>query len=100
MGDSDDEDDPLDAGSVVSFELGDVVDLHGFAPRDLPELVAVALDAAAARGLRHLRLIQGRGIGVHREIVRACLARDDRVAAFADAPAEAGGWGATCVTLK
>jgi dsDNA-specific endonuclease/ATPase MutS2 len=37
---------------------------------------------------------------VQREIVRAVLARTEFVAAFGDAPAEAGGWGATVVTLR
>jgi dsDNA-specific endonuclease/ATPase MutS2 len=32
--------------------------------------------------------------------VRAILARTDFVADFRDAPAEAGGWGATVATLR
>ncbi len=54
-----------------------------------------------ARDLRliALRIIHGRGIGVQRETVRRVLARTEFVAAFADAPADAGGWGATVVTL-
>jgi len=85
---------------VVVVELGDVVDLHGFRPRDVPEIVRAALDEAEARDRRELRLIHGRGIGVQREIVRALLARDPRVLAFRDAPPEAGGRGATCVTMR
>jgi dsDNA-specific endonuclease/ATPase MutS2 len=85
---------------VVVVELGDVVDLHGFQPRDVPEIVRAALDEAETRGRRELRLIHGRGIGVQREIVRSLLARDPRVLAFRDAPPEAGGRGATCATLR
>jgi dsDNA-specific endonuclease/ATPase MutS2 len=51
-------------------------------------------------GFRALRIIHGRGIGVEREMVRAVLARTEFVADFRDAPAEAGGWGATIVTLR
>ena len=42
----------------------------------------------------------GRGIGAQREAARAMLARTDFVAAYGDAPADAGGWGATVVTLR
>ena len=86
--------------AIVVLELGDVVDLHGFRPRDVPEIVRAALDEAEAQGRRELRLIHGRGIGVQREIVRALLARDPRVLSFHDAPVSAGGWGATCVVLR
>jgi DNA-nicking Smr family endonuclease len=58
------------------------------------------LDAAYARGLRDVRIIHGRGIGVQRQAVRALLARDPRVEAFGDAPEHAGGWGATWVRLR
>jgi dsDNA-specific endonuclease/ATPase MutS2 len=51
-------------------------------------------------GFKALRIIHGRGIGVEREMVRAVLARAEFVADFRDAPAEAGGWGATIVTLR
>jgi dsDNA-specific endonuclease/ATPase MutS2 len=85
---------------AVEFEFGDVLDLHSFPPAALGEIVDAWLDAAAAAGRRELRLIHGRGIGVQRERVRAQLSRDRRVLAFGDAPGDAGGWGATLVTLR
>jgi dsDNA-specific endonuclease/ATPase MutS2 len=51
-------------------------------------------------GFRALRIIHGRGIGVQREMVRAVLARTPFVKEYGDAPAEAGGWGATLITLR
>jgi len=58
------------------------------------------LEEAHRLGLKALRIIHGRGIGVQREIVRRVLARTSFVERFGDAPAEAGGWGATIVTLR
>ncbi|MEW6337811.1 MAG: Smr/MutS family protein, partial [Acidobacteriota bacterium] len=37
------------------------LDLHTFAPRDIPSVVAEYLAAAYAAGLREVRLIHGRG---------------------------------------
>ncbi len=85
---------------MVELEITDVLDLHGFAPADVREIVGAYLDAAWARGLRSLRLIHGRGIGVQRAAIRKLLAADARVLDFGDAPGEHGGWGATVVSLR
>lgn len=84
----------------VEFEITDVLDLHSFPPREVPDLVRDYLDAAYDKGLRELRIIHGRGVGVQRRTVRTLLERDPRVVAFSDAPGEGGGWGATIVTLR
>ena len=83
----------------IEVEITDVLDLHPFRPRDVADVVRDYLDEAHARGLRRLRIIHGRGVGVQRRTVRTLLERDPRVEAFGDAPLEAGGWGATWVTL-
>jgi dsDNA-specific endonuclease/ATPase MutS2 len=84
---------------VVEVPITDTLDLHTFLPREVADVVRDYLDAAWEKGLRELRIVHGRGIGVQREIVRKVLERDPRVRAFHDAPPEAGGWGATLVTL-
>ena len=88
------DDDPL------AIPIEDALDLHAFAPRDVASVVEEYLTAAAARGFREVRLIHGRGIGVQRAIVRGVLSGHPSVETFADAPAEAGGWGATIVRLR
>jgi dsDNA-specific endonuclease/ATPase MutS2 len=84
----------------IRIPIGDVFDLHTVPPRDVKAVVEEYLIEARKAGLKALRIIHGRGIGVQREIVRSVLERTDFVAEFKDAPAEAGGWGATIVTLR
>lgn len=84
-------------GEPIELPITDVLDLHSFPPREVADVVRSYLDEAFARGFLNVRIIHGRGIGVQRRTVRAVLARDPRVAAFEDAPATAGGWGATSV---
>jgi dsDNA-specific endonuclease/ATPase MutS2 len=90
--------DPLD--DPVRIPITDVFDLHNVSPRDVVPVVEEYLIEANRLGLKALRIIHGRGIGVQRETVRKILERTPFVASFGDAPAEAGGWGATLVTLR
>jgi DNA-nicking Smr family endonuclease len=84
---------PEDAFVVpVTGEL----DLHNFAPRDIPSVVEEYVRACREQGLLSLRLVHGRG---QRAVVRRVLARLDGVIAFDDAPPLLGGWGATLVRL-
>ena len=87
-------------GDPVVLPVEDHLDLHAFSPRDVRQVVLSYLEAARDRGLLEVRLIHGRGIGVQRESLRALLARHPDVLAFADAPPERGGWGATVVRLR
>lgn len=84
----------------VEVPIGDVLDLHSFLPREVPDVVRDYLDAAYEAGFRELRIIHGRGAGVQRRTVRTILGRDPRVEEIADAPPGAGGWGATVVRLR
>jgi hypothetical protein len=93
------------AGDPVAIEavvvpLEDSLDLHPFAPADIPEVVREYLARAHEAGLTEVRLIHGRGRGVQRDAVRRVLAGCALVAAFADAPPERGGWGATLARLR
>jgi dsDNA-specific endonuclease/ATPase MutS2 len=84
----------------VRIPITDVFDLHSVPPRDVKAVIEEYLLEAHRLGFKALRIIHGRGIGVQREIVRSVLARTAFVADFHDAPGEAGGWGATVVTLR
>jgi dsDNA-specific endonuclease/ATPase MutS2 len=84
----------------VRIPITDVFDLHSVPPRDAKAVVEEYVAEAHRMGFKALRIIHGRGIGVQREMVRAILARTEFVVDFRDAPGEAGGWGATIVTLR
>jgi dsDNA-specific endonuclease/ATPase MutS2 len=71
-------------GEPVRIPIEAELDLHAFAPRDIPSVVQEYVDAAATAGLREVRLIHGRGHGVQRGIVQAALERHPRVAEFWD----------------
>jgi DNA-nicking Smr family endonuclease len=61
------------------------IDLHSFAPRDIPSVVDEYLRAAHEAGLREVRLIHGRGIGVQRARVHQVLRDHPLVESFGDA---------------
>jgi DNA-nicking Smr family endonuclease len=89
----------MDDAEPVRIPVTDVLDLHSVPARDAQAVVEEYLTEARSLGFRALRIVHGRGIGVRREMVRKVLARTEFVTAFADAPPEAGGWGATVVSL-
>jgi dsDNA-specific endonuclease/ATPase MutS2 len=84
----------------VVIEFRDVIDLHSIPPKHVRAVVEDYLEQARERGVRYVRIIHGKGIGVQREIVRSILARTAYVIDYKDAPLEAGGWGATIITLE
>ena len=84
----------------VRILVTDVFDLHSVPDADVRAIVEEYLIEARKCGFRHLRIIHGRGIGVRREMVRGILGRTGFVESYRDAPAEAGGWGATLVDLS
>ncbi len=91
---------PDNPDEPVVIPITDVLDLHSVPPRDVEGVIFAWLEEVKSRGLQALRIIHGRGIGVQRERVRAILSRDPDVLSFHDAPLEAGGWGATVITLR
>jgi DNA-nicking Smr family endonuclease len=99
--------DALDGGAAfltepdpVPIPIEDALDLHAFAPADILSVVDEYLAEARRREFQEVRLIHGRGRGIQRRAVQSLLARHPLVEAFADAPPERGGWGATVVRLR
>ena len=74
------------------------IDLHSFAPRDIPLVVDEYVTAAAAAGLAEVRLVHGRGKGIQRGFVQSALERHPLVVEFWDDTASH--LGATFARLK
>jgi DNA-nicking Smr family endonuclease len=72
------------ADRVVRIPIEAELDLHSFAPAEIKAVVEEYVEAAAAAGLREVRLVHGRGRGVQRGIVQAALERHPRVVEFWD----------------
>jgi dsDNA-specific endonuclease/ATPase MutS2 len=78
--------------------IEEALDLHAFAPPDIPSVVRDYLNEAHLTGLRRVRLVHGRGQGVQRAIVQQTLDRHPLVVEFFDDPASH--LGATIAILK
>jgi DNA-nicking Smr family endonuclease len=84
----------------------DDIDLHGMNRVEAAEAVARFVRRAAARGLRCVRIVHGKGLGsknrepVLKAKLRAWLTPRDEVLAYCQAPAAWGGSGALLVLLK
>ena len=89
----------MDEPEPVELPIDGVLDLHTFRPADVKDLVPTYLEECRRRGIHQVRIIHGKGIGALRETVHALLRRTPGVVSFGLAPANAGGWGATCVQL-
>ena len=94
------EDEPGEVPDVVEVPVGPELDLHSFAPREIPDVVESYLEACVEKGLVEVRLIHGRGKGVQRAVVRRLLSTHPHVKSFEDAAPASGGWGATLVRLR
>lgn len=84
-------------GGVI---VTDILDLHGFFPEQLPEMIEAFIANARDLNLRTLRIIHGKGKSKLKWVVYKELKKYPVVASFRDAPPETGGWGATIVYLK
>jgi len=85
-------------GDAVHLPIEREIDLHAFAPRDIPSVVSEYVEAAAAAGYEEVRVVHGRGRGVQRGIVQAALDRHPKVIEFWDDPASH--LGATIARLR
>ena len=80
--------------------IEDVLDLHTFKPKDIPDLLFDYFSACIDADIFSIRVIHGKGKGILKKQVRELLEQNPLVESFRNAPPDAGGWGATLVELK
>ena len=85
---------------MVKLNIEDVLDLHTFRPKDIPDLLEDYFTECLKVGIYSIRIIHGKGKGIQKRRVRGLLEKNSMVTTFKEAPAEAGGWGATLVELS
>lgn len=84
----------------VKLPLEDWIDLHTFSPKDIPDVLESYLEECYEAGLKEVRIIHGKGIGIQRKTVHKLLSKNKLIDNFSQALPEAGGWGATIAILK
>jgi len=85
---------------TIRVPITGTLDLHGFQPSEVKELIREYLSSCLETGIFEGRIIHGKGIGTLREIVHAQLKSNPLVLSFALGDAGSGGWGSTSFTLK
>jgi DNA-nicking Smr family endonuclease len=85
---------------MVKLTIEDVLDLHTFRPKDIPDLLEDYFTECLKAGIYSVRIIHGKGKGIQKRRVQGLLEKNSMVTAFKEAPPEAGGWGATLVELR
>ena len=83
----------------VNYPIDGILDLHAFRPAEVKEVVLAYIEACQESGIRDIRIIHGKGMGVLREQVHRLLERHPSVQSFSLAT-DTGSWGATVVRLS
>lgn len=84
----------------VELEINGILDLHPFQPKEMIDVVESYLEACREKGLREVRIIHGKGIGVQRDRVHAWLKQCPWVVRYGLDSRSAAGWGATLVEIE
>ena len=82
------------------YRVTDTLDLHGFFPEQIPEVVQEFIRNAIELKLTQVQIVHGKGRSKLKYLVRKELESHEAVLEFGDARPESGGWGRTVVLLK
>ena len=82
------------------WSIQDGIDLHGLNRDQAAAIVVDFLNQCLARGLRCVRIVHGKGLGILKAKLGKWLPQREEVLAFCQAPPNEGGSGAMLVLLK
>jgi len=82
------------------WSVQDGVDLHGLTREQAAAVVVEFLQHCAMHGLRCVRIVHGKGLGILKAKLGQWLPQREEVLAYCQAPANDGGSGALLVLLK
>lgn len=94
------EEEPKEIVLPEQIEVTDVLDLHGFFPEEVPEIVDSFIEHALELNLREVKIIHGKGKSKLKWLVAKMLDSHSAVVDYFDAPPDRGGWGATIAELR
>ena len=82
------------------WSIQDGVDLHGLTRDQAAAMVVEFLNHCLTRGVRCVRIVHGKGLGILKAKLNRWLPQREEVLAYCQAPARDGGSGALLVLLK
>ena len=82
------------------IQVTDTLDLHGFFPEQIPEMIETFIENARRLKLTRLCVIHGKGKSRLKFEVYQALRQNPFVIEFHDAPPELGHWGATLIEIS
>lgn len=95
-----DKDGEIPAHIPDKIEITDTLDLHGFFPEQIEEIVTAFIENANRLNIKSVRIVHGKGKSRLKFEVYQNLKNNPLVQSFKDAPPDLGGWGVTVVKLQ
>ncbi len=92
--------DPADTYLNDPVKITNILDLHGFFPEQIPEIMDAFIENALELKLKEIKVIHGKGKSRLKYEVYKFLKDHPKILEYRDALPAQGGWGATIIVIK